>query len=355
MKPRFLLAPLAAFALLTACDDSSVSPVQDTSRPGVFVLGQKYGANGGSSLQKIQDGGIVEATPEGGMPTHSNTRIDMAAGTLFLFDGNEGTVTGFGAGDVRNPVLDENLGSSSNPYGVAKVGDIHWFALYGSARLRGISATGAATKEIDLSKYNEATAAVPHVMDVVAWNDRIVAVLQRLDKSFQPSDSSLVLVIDPSDGSVSRRVALPFLNPYDIDLRGSMLALGCTGGWGSNTDGGLAIVDLSSGKVTNSVKASSIGGDPASVAFVSDDRVWVGADMGYPVSRAIPVDLATGKVGTPYADADAVLDIAWDGASLWVANHDDKAPHVHEIDASTAARRNRYTASLAPGFLKVVK
>lgn len=354
MKRSYLFAALA-FAMLSACDDSSVAPIVDTTRPGVFVLGQKYGNNGGSSLQKIQNGSIVVATPEAGMPTHSNTRIDMAAGTLFLFDGNTGTATGFGEGDVRNPILDENLGSSSNPYAAAKVGDRYWFALYGSAKIRGISANDGAVKEIDLSKHNEKTASVPYVMGVVAWNDQIVAVLQRLDKNYQPADSSLVLVIDPSTGSVVKRIALPFLNPYDTDLRGSLLALGCTGGWGSNTDGGLAIVDLSSGQVTKSVKSSDIGGDPASVALVSDDRAWVGADMGYPVSRAIPVDLSTGKVGAAFNDADAVLDIAWDGTSLWVANHDDKAPYVYEIDASSAAKRNRYTASLAPGFLKVVK
>ena len=238
---------------------------------------------------------------------------------------------------------------------MAKVGDHHWFALYGSAKLRGVSASGGGSREIDLSKYNEKTASVPYAMGVVAWNGKLVAVLQRLDKDYQPADSSLVLVIDASSGSVDKRVALPFRNPYDIDLRGDRLAAGCTGGWGSNTDGGLAIVDLASGSVTKSVKSSDIGGDPTSVAFVSDDRVWVGADMGYPVSRAVPVDLPAGKVGTAYAGADAVLDLAWDGTSLWIANHDDKAPHVHEIDASTGSRKNRYATRLAPGFLKVVK
>lgn len=357
MKPSFLLVPLAAFALLqlSACD-KGIDPLPDSSRPGVFVLGQKYGANGGSSLQKILDSQLVDATPSEGMPAHSNTRISMASGTLFLFDGNTGTATGFGGGDVKNVVFDENLGSSSNPYAAAAVGDRVWFALYGSAKLRGISTADGSSKEIDLSGFNEKTAAVPYAMGVVAWNGRLVAVLQRLDKSYKPTaDSSLVLVLDPSSGSVEKRIALPFRNPYDIDLRGDLLALGCTGGWASNTDGGLVVVDLAAATVTKSVTASDIGGDPASVAFVSDDRVWVGADMGYPVSKALPVDLSSGKTGTAFPGADAVLDLAFDGTSLWVANHDDGAPFVHEIDPSSGASRNRYQTQLAPGFLKVQK
>lgn len=355
MKPSFLLVPLAAFALLqlSACD-KGIDPLPYSSRPGVFVLGQKYGPNGGSSLQKIVDSAIVDATPFEGMPTHSNTRIAMASGTLFLFDGNTGSATGFGGGDIGNVVFDENLGSSSNPYSAAMIGDRAWFALYGSAKLRGISTVDGSSKEIDLSGFNETTAAVPYAMGVVAWNGRLVAVVQRLDKNYKPAgDSSLVLVLDPSSGSVEKRIALPFRNPYDIDARGDLLALGCTGGWGSNTDGGLVVVDLSSGSVTKSVAATAIGGDPASVAFVSDDRVWVGADMGYPVSKALPVDISTGGVGTAFAGADAALDLAFDGVSLWVANHDDDAPYVHEIDPATGATRNSYRAQLAPGFLKV--
>lgn len=357
MNRRFLAATATAIAalFLTACDDTGIQPVPDTTRPGVFVLGQKYAADGSSSLQKIQDGGIVDATPAAGMPAHSNTRIDMAAGTLFLFDGNKGTATGFGDGDIRKPVFDENLGSSSNPYAVAKLGDRYWFALYGSAKLRGIPASGGEAREIDLSRYNEVGAAVPYAMGVLAWNGKLVAVLQRLDKDYQPADSSLVLVIDASSGSVDRRVALPFRNPYDVDLRGDRLALGCTGGWSSNADGGLVVVDLAAGSVTKSVKSTVIGGDPASVAFVSDDRVWVGADLGYPVSKAISVDLASGRIGVPFGEAASVLDLAWDGTSLWIANHDDDAPYVYEIDAATGSKKKRYTAVLAPGYLKVVK
>jgi len=72
MNRRFLAATAIAALFLTACDDTGIQPVPDTTRPGVFVLGQKYAADGSSSLQKIQDGGIVDATPATRWPATSS-------------------------------------------------------------------------------------------------------------------------------------------------------------------------------------------------------------------------------------------------------------------------------------------
>lgn len=348
----------ASIALtLTACDDT-ISPLEEQTRalPGVYVLGQKYAGDGSSSLQRIADGAISDATPSAGLPAHSNTGIDVVDSVLYLIDRTAGTVTGFLMGSpLSSPTVDKNVGSTGNPQDIARVAGRNWVARYGSAKILGFQ-SGASDKEIDLSRFNEKSASVPYVMGVKNWNEHLVVVLQRLDAAYAPADdSSLVLVIDPASDDVETRIALPFQNPYDIDLRGDMLALGCTGGWKSSTDGGLVLVDLKSGRVSQSVPASDLGGDPSSVAFTSDDRVWVGVDLGWPDTKARPVDISSGKIGDLFGEATAVADLAFDGSRLWIANHDDEAPHVYSIDPVSGAKEARYTASLAPGALKVLK
>lgn len=360
MKKFALFAtPFAAFAVLAlAACDNTLSPAETPSYvlPGIYVLGQKYGDAGSSSLQRIAGGSIADATPSRGMPAHSNTGIDVVDSVLFVLDRTAGTATGFLLGGTfSSPILDQNVGSSSNPQNIAKIDGRNWVARYGSASLIGFKA-GTSNMEIDLSSYDEKTASVPYAMAVKAWNSRLVVVLQRLDASYSPADdSSLVLVIDPTSREVQKRIALPFQNPYDTDLRGDILALGCTGGWSSSTDGGLVLVDLAQGVVTKSFPATDLGGDPSSVAFASNDRVWAGIDLGWPNTKARPVDIASGAIGSAFEEATAVADLAFDGTSLWIANHDDDAPYVYEIDPATGSKKSRHTATLAPGALKILK
>lgn len=351
-----LLAASVALSL-TACDDT-LAPLEEKTRalPGVYVLGQKYAGDGSSSLQRIADGRIVDATPSAGLPAHSNTGIAVVDSVLYLIDRTAGTVTGFLEGSpLSSPTVDRNVGSTSNPQNIAQVAGWNWVARYGSAKILGFRA-GSADREIDLSRFDEKSASVPYAMGVKNWNDHLVVVLQRLDAAYAPADdSSLVLVLDPASGDVVKRIALPFQNPYDIDLRGDMLALGCTGGWKSSTDGGLVLVDLERGKVSKSIPSTTLEGDPSSVAFTSDDRVWIGVDLGWPDTKARPVDISSGKVGALFGEATAVADLAFDGSRLWIANHDDEAPHVYSIDPVSGAKDARYTASLAPGALQVLK
>jgi len=372
MNRKHLSTALSTALLLAlgACEESSTSPADpapqakdtpatDTSKhasaPRIAVLGQKYGQASSSSLQAILGGAIVDATPSGGMPSHSNTRIDVTGGALVLFDGNLGTATAFPGGATSSaPIFDENLGSGSNPYSASRMGSRVWFALYGSAKLVGLSLSGAARREIDLSAFNASGASNPSATSVSAWNGKLVVVLQRQDANWTAADSGLVLLVDTADGSIDARIAIPFSNPYDVDQRGDLLALGCTGGWKSSTDGGLAVVDLSKGRVVQAVASTELGGDPSSVAIVSESKAWAGLDLGWPNTKARLIDISTGKPGIRFEAATAVSDLAFDGTSLWIANHDDAAPYVYAIDPASGEQKSRLTATLAPGFLKVV-
>jgi len=357
MKSLRIAAVLAAATLpFLGCDDSTSVPASDPGRTGdIYVLGQKYGKGGGSSLDRIRDGAISPVALEA-IPAHSNTSISADSDLVFLFDRTAGVATAFAGGDPSHVVLDENLGGKANPYDAAVVGGTIWVARYGSASLVGLSrATGKAVDSIDLSAYNLPGTSVPNMIAAVRWNGKLVVPVERQDANWTASDSSLVLVVDPATRRVEKRIALPFKNVYDVSLRGDLLAAGCTAGWDSTSDGGLAVVDLAAGRVTTQVPAKTLGGDPSQVAFTGDATIWVVTDLGYPISKARPFDIATGKVGAYFPGADAVGDLAFDGRSLWIANHDDAAPFVYSVDPVTGSQRGVVRSTLAPGVLAVLK
>lgn len=350
------LPAVALLALLAGCDDTTSTPVADPGKAGdVYVIGQKYGGGGSSSLDRIRDGAL-SSVALAKIPAHSNTGIAADGGIVFFLDKTLGVVTGFANGDPSNVVLDLNVGASSNPYDVAVLSGKAWIARYESASLLAVDlATGKASDSIDLSSYGNGKAPVPNMMAVVRWNSKLVVPVQRQDADFIAADTSLVLIIDPTTRKVEQRIALPFGNVYDVDLRGDFLALGCIGGWDSNTNGGLAIVNLATATVTKSIPATVLEGDPTTVAFTADDVVWTTIDQSYPNSRARSVTLSTSKPGALFEAASAAADVAFDGRDVWVANGSDANPIVYRIDPATSKSTLELRATLAARGLLVLK
>lgn len=346
---------LAAAALLASCTD----PVDEeqsascTEGPRVAVLGQKYGKEGASSLDMVGCGKVQSFEPAKGMPAHSDVWIDQAGGNFYLIDRKAGTVTGFVGTDLAKPFLDQNVGSAGNPYGVAKLGDHLWVARFGSNRLLGIPFGDAQADSIDLSAYNDPKGTEPGMMAVKAWKGKLVTVLQRQKSDWTANDTGLVVLIDPATKAM-QTISLPFSNPYDIDLRGDKLLVACAGSWSSSTDGGLALVNLAGLSVATSITGKTLGGDPSAVAMVSDSTAWVSIGETYPTARARSVDLSAGSVGPWFAKANQVGDLAFDGGSLWVANHSDDEPMVYRVNPVTGDPTGEYRVRLAPGVLQVL-
>lgn len=354
------LSLLGAFALLAAglsgCDDSTSAPTTDPGKAGdVYVLGQKYGGGGSSSLDRIRDGALSSVALSK-IPAHSNTGIAADDGIVFFLDRTLGVVTGFSEGDPSKPVLDVNVGSEANPYDVAVLSGKAWVARYGSSSLLAVDlSTGKAVDSIDLSAYAVAGTDVPSMMAVVRWNSKLVVPVQRQDADFNPADSSLVLIVDPAARKVEKRIALPFGNVYDVDLRGNLLAAGCIGDWSSSTNGGLAIVDLSTGSVTKAIPAKTLEGDPSTVAFTGDDVVWTTVAGTYPTSKARPVTLGSSTPGATFEGATKASDVAFDGRDVWVAEGDDAKPLVFRVDPATGKSTLELRATLAPRGLLVLR
>ncbi|MBK9577741.1 MAG: hypothetical protein IPK50_07455 [Fibrobacterota bacterium] len=355
MNAKIAWAVMAAMALVSCSEDPQEESTVCNEGTRVLALGTKWASDGGtSSLDMIGCGKVQAYEPSKGMP-RSDAALDLAGGNVYLLDRGAGTVTGFIGSDISKPFLDQNLSSEANPYGVGRLGDHLWVARYGSTHLLGIPFGSAKPDSIDLSSYADASTSLPRMMAVKAWNGKLVVPVQRLDKNWTAIDSSLVLVIDPASRKVEKRIALPFNNPEGVDLRGDLLALACLGGYGTKPDAGLVVVDLAKGVVSVAISGDSLGGDPARVAFTSGDRVWAAVMQAkHPNYKATPVDLTARKVGASFDGAGAVGDVVFDGASLWVANHDDASPKVFRVDPATGAMTGEFATRLAPGRLLVL-
>ncbi len=349
---------MMAGTLLVSCGEDPVEEATScTEGTRILALGQKFGSGadeGSSSLDLIGCGKVQAHDPSLGMPARSDVAIDLAGGNVYVLDRAKGVVSGFVGSDLSKNFLDQNVGGAANPYGVARLGDHLWVARYGSSHLLGIPFGDAKADSIDLSSFADTSTVVPRMMAAKVWKGKLVVPVQRLDKNWTATDSSLVLVIDVATSKVEKRIALPFRNPEDVDQRGDLLALACLGGYGAAPDGGLAVVDLAKGVVSAAISGDLLGGDPARVAFTSNDRVWAALYVKYPTYKALPIDLSTKKVGSFFPQSDAVGDLAFDGASLWIANHDDKSPKVYRLDPATGDMTGEYATRLAPGQLLVL-
>lgn len=363
MKTTIQLAALcAATALLASCEDSAMAPLASQGVAGdLYVLGQQYGAwpdPGTSRLARVHDGAISNL-PLGEEIATSNTAISAADGVIYLINRDDGEIIGLRNGDPSDVVFNENVGLGTNPYSVTALDGRLWVARYDSRSLLALDAkTGAAVDSIDLASHAVAADSIPHVISAKAWNGKLVAVVARLN-GWKPGDSALVLVIDAKTHAVDKRVALPWKNAYGAALEGDRIAVACMGAWRSasvtGNDGGLAVVDLAQGKVTLSVSGDALGGDPSQVAFSSSAKVWASLDNKYPLTRVVPVDVASGAVGNPVAGATAVGSIAWDGTSLWMGNNDEARPYVLRVDASSGTILDSLRNAIPPGALAVLK
>lgn len=189
-----------------------------------------------------------------------------------------------------------------NPYDIAVLApDRAYVVLYNLPRLLIVNpATGALRGSVDLSMFAGADG-IPEAATINVTGGRAWVTLQQLDRPggyTAPARSTLVAVdtatdtladLDAATAGVQASVQLTFGNPGSTALSpdGRLLLVASVGNFGSNTDGGIDMVDTTTGRVLRSLPASTLGGDPSSVVFVSATEAWAalsrpaaGADAG---------------------------------------------------------------------------
>ena len=288
---------------------------------------------------------------------HSDARVRW-------YDGRVYVVNRFGADNIE--VLDGttfglikqfSVGNGANPYDIAFASPTHAYVTrYESADLWIVNpVTGSHDGTVSLAGLADADG-IPEMDRMIVVGPLLFVSLQRVDRnnSFQPTDSSLVAVIDTrTDQLVDcdaahpgvQGILLPRTNPvtpFCFDAPRSRLYLGCAGRYGE-PDGGIVRLDAAS-LTADGVAAveDSLGGDVLDIAFRDDARAYaIVSDPAFN-TQLIRWSPVTGRrLDTLYSPggfslADAEITPA--GNEVWVCNSSFGSPGIRIFSTTTQAQ-----------------
>jgi hypothetical protein len=176
-----------------------------------------------------------------------------------------------------------------NPYDVVEVSPTKaYLALYNSPRLWVFNpATGAMTGSVDLTPFTDRDG-IPEAVLLHVAGGRAWVALQQLDRmgGFAPPSRSTVVAIDtatdqpadldPAMPGLQASTQLTYGNPQTATplANGRFWAIASTGTFGRGDDGGIDVLDTSTGRVAQTFAASVLGGDPGGLAAMNDERIW---------------------------------------------------------------------------------
>ncbi len=285
---------------------------------------------------------------------HSDARVRWFGGQVFV-------VNRFGADNIQVMngasyafVRQFSVGNGANPYDIAFASATRAYVTrYESADLWVVNpATGAHTGTISLAGLADADG-IPEMDRLLMVGPLLFVSLQRVNRNagFQPTDSSLVAVIDTrTDALVDcdattagvQGILLPRTNPvtpFVLDVPRSRLYLGCAGRYGQ-PDGGIVAVDaatLTAGAVVAS--EDSLGGDVLDLAWRDDARAYaIVSDAGFNTALVRWSPLSGRRTGTLYSPGGFALsdaEVTPDGSEVWACNSSFGSPGVRVFSTAT--------------------
>ena len=276
------------------------------------------------------------------------------------YNGRVYVINRFGADNIE--VLDGttfglikqfSVGNGANPYDIAFASPTHAYVTrYETPDLWIVNpATGTHDGTISLAGLADADG-IPEMDHLLLVGPLLFVSLQRVDRNngFQPTDSSLVAVIDTrTDQLVDcdaahpgvQGILLPRTNPvtpFVFDAPRSRLYLGCVGRYGVN-DGGIVRIDAASLRADGvAAVEDSLGGDVVDLVFRDDARAYaIVSDPAFNTSL-IRWSPDTGRrLDTLYAPGGFSLadaEITPSGDEIWVCNSSFGAPGVHRFSTA---------------------
>jgi DNA-binding beta-propeller fold protein YncE len=285
---------------------------------------------------------------------HSDSRVRWYNGRVYV-------INRFGADNIQ--VLDGTtyalvkqftVGNGANPYDIAFASATKAYVTrYESTDLWRVDpTTGAHIGTVSLAGLADADG-IPEMDRLVMVGPLLFVSLQRVNRNagFQPTDSSLVAVVDTridalvdcdASNAGVQGILLPRTNPvtpFVFDEPRTRLYLGCAGFYGS-PDGGIVRVDPVN-LVADGVAASedSLGGDVLDLAWHDETRAYaITSDASFN-TKLIHWSPATGRrTGTLYSPGGFSLsdtEVTPDGSEVWVANSSFGSPGLRVFATAT--------------------
>ncbi|NOZ85543.1 MAG: hypothetical protein GXP49_04645 [Deltaproteobacteria bacterium] len=200
---------------------------------------------------------------------------------------------------------------------------------------------------IDLSEYADDDG-LPEAAWALYVNGLVFVVLQRLDSrnSFEPTDYSMVVVIDPKVDRIIKEIRLSATNPFGkprySDAMGGIV-IGEAGRFGV-LDGGIEVVDVHSLEAGGLiVTEQAMGGDLVDAVIATPDKGYavIGEPRGQGVSstKVVSFNPATGKQTDVLDQANtwkhSFLELEPGGSRLWITERGRTEQGIRIFDTSS--------------------
>jgi hypothetical protein len=203
---------------------------------------------------------------------------------------------------------------NANPYDVAAVSESKGFlVLYNAPTIWVFNPmTTTMSAAVDITPFADADG-IPEAAFVRVSNGRAYVGLQLLNRAMMyapPANSQLLVLdaatnapvdVDPMTAGVQATIRLGYGNPQYASLTpdGRYLVVASTGGFNSDTDGGVDVIDTSTNRIVATVSSAMLTADATSVVAVNNTTAWVAVHSGFGAmarTRVREMTLATGAL-----------------------------------------------------------
>mgnify|MGYP002640517509 CR=1 FL=1 len=265
--------------------------------------------------------------------------------------------------DVATPIAQFSVGNGSNPRDIEVLSPGKaYVSRYESSDLLVVDPRdGTEIGVIDLSAYADADG-LPEMDQIVRVGDLVYVSCQRLDRDagFVPGDAVLVIIDIVSDAVVGD-IALSAANPNSVIVVGERIVVSGSAGFGDRA-GGIDIIDTRSATSLGlAITETQLGGDLNYLVLrTSNAGFAIVLDENF-ANSIVPVDLATGSVGTPLEGLSGgyIASVAIDGNRLLIGDQgsftDPSSAGLKIYDATTGVLlQGPIDTGLPPNYIVVL-
>ncbi len=331
MKKLIFLPLLSCLLFLTNC--SVDNPIKDsneikTDSINVIMTTSDY-SEGSLSLYTSSSNTIYKDI----LPIHSDAVVKTDGSDIYILerylkdvlvkiDGN--------SIDSNGIEWELSLGAGSNPQDIAVLNNQKAYLSMLSANYLLIinPSTGDSIGTISLSEYvaffgTDSAVGTPYAKSMVVHNSSLYIACQRLDASFAPADTSILLIVNTASDSVTGKINLINKNPSELKLANNKIYVACTGRWSNSDDGSIELINPTTN--TNEgiiVGETNLGGSITNIEIVSTTKAYVGVYNHLTWSTAVKtLHLSTGISASSLSFIESASSIIFDGTFLFIGDN----------------------------------
>jgi hypothetical protein len=224
-----------------------------------------------------------------------------------------------------------SLEDGSNPHDLVFINNKIYVSLNNADHILILNpATGAQTGTLDIADYAVPGNTSPNASNMVALDDKLYVVLQRLD-GWAATEPGQVLEIDVNTNAITNEYTLNLANPGELVVNQDELIV-CSRGstypdpivQGLDGSRGIEKIDLSTGEAEIIITDEELGGSPSSLVHKSGTDYFVGVYIGFGNNPVVELDLHDLSMNTIAGVTDAFNGFVYDQDSdlLFIAESD---------------------------------